>query len=87
MSFKHTFGVMSFGPVVAGSRLSEDKVVGAEDLAISTTPHGVHGARFKIHQDCLIIKNCKCDCKYIINPLKNSPEAHISPQRPHCSKR
>ena len=42
---------MSLGPVVAGSRLSEHKVVGSEDLAIGPGPHAVHGAGLQVHKD------------------------------------
>ncbi len=42
---------MAFGPVVAGAGLSEDKVVGPEDLAVGAGPHGVHGAGLQIDED------------------------------------
>jgi hypothetical protein len=46
-----TFSVVALGPVVTGTRLSEDEVVGAEDLAKRTSADGVHGSRLEIHQD------------------------------------
>ena len=42
---------MAFGPVVAGARLSEDEVVGSEDLAVGSGPDGVHGAGLQIDED------------------------------------
>ena len=42
---------MALGPVVSGSRLSEDEVVGAEDLSIGAGSHGVHGAGLQIDED------------------------------------
>ena len=42
---------MSLGPVVPGSRLSEDKVVWPEDLSVGSRPDGVHGSWLQIHQD------------------------------------
>jgi len=46
-----TFCVMTLGPVVTGTRLSEDKVIWTEDLAEWTRSDGVHGTWFKIDQD------------------------------------
>ena len=46
-----TFGVVSLGPVVSGSRLSEDEVVWPEDLAVGSGPDRVHGAGLKIDED------------------------------------
>jgi hypothetical protein len=46
-----TFSVMTLGPVVTGTRLSEDKVVWTEDLTEWTGSDGVHGTWFKIDQD------------------------------------
>ena len=43
--------VMAFRPVVASTRLAEDEVVGAEELAIRTSTNGVHRARLQIHQN------------------------------------
>jgi hypothetical protein len=46
-----TFGVVALGPVVTGSGLSKDEVVGAEDLAKRSSANGVHGTRLEIHED------------------------------------
>ncbi len=46
-----TFGVMSLGPVIACARLSKDKVVGSEDLAVGAGADRVHGARLQVQQD------------------------------------
>ena len=45
------FGVMAFGPVVSGSGLAEDEVVGAEELAERPGAHGVHCPRLQVHED------------------------------------
>ena len=46
-----SFGVMSLGPVVSGSGLSEHEVVGSEELSEGSGAHGVHGSGFQVHQD------------------------------------
>ena len=46
-----TFGVMTLGPVVTGTGLSEDEVVGSEELTERSSTDGVHGAWLKIHED------------------------------------
>jgi len=46
-----TFGVVTFGPVVTGTGLTEDEVVWSEQLTEWTGTDGVHGTWFKIHQD------------------------------------
>jgi len=46
-----TLGVVALGPVVAGSGLSEDEVVGSEELAEGSGSDGVHGSGFQIHED------------------------------------
>jgi len=46
-----SFGVMSLGPVVTGSGLSEDEVVWSEELSEWSSSDGVHGTWLKIHQD------------------------------------
>jgi hypothetical protein len=46
-----TFCVVTFGPVVSGSALSEDKVVWTEDLSEWTRSDGVHCARLQVNQD------------------------------------
>ena len=42
---------MTFGPVVSGSRLSEDEVVGTEDLSERSGSDGVHGTWLEIDKD------------------------------------
>jgi len=42
---------MSLGPVVTGTGLSEDKVVGSEELTEGSGSYGVHGAWFEIHKN------------------------------------
>merc|ERR1711934_160059 len=44
-------GVVALGPVVTGSGLAEDEVVGAEDLTEGAGADGVHGAGLQVHQD------------------------------------
>ena len=46
-----TFGVVTLGPVVAGTRLSEDEVVGAEELAERSGADRVHGTGLEVHED------------------------------------
>ena len=46
-----SFGVMSLGPVVSGSGLSENEVIGSEELTERSGSNGVHGSGFQIHQD------------------------------------
>jgi len=46
-----TFGVVALGPVVTGTGLAEDEVVGSEELTEGTSSDGVHSTGFKIHKD------------------------------------
>lgn len=46
-----TFGIVTFGPIVAGSWLSEDEVIRAKDLSKRAGSDAVHGAGFKIHEN------------------------------------
>merc|ERR1719222_746216 len=46
-----TFGVVTLGPVVTGTGLSEDEVVWSEELTEWTGSDGVHGSWLKIHED------------------------------------
>jgi hypothetical protein len=46
-----TFGVMSLGPVVTGTGLSEDEVIGSEELSEGSGSDGVHGSGLEIHED------------------------------------
>jgi hypothetical protein len=48
---KFTFSVVALGPVVSGSGLSEDEVVGAEDLSVGTGPDRVHGSGLEVDKD------------------------------------
>ena len=48
-----TLSVVTLGPVVTSSRLTEHEVVGPEDLSEGSGPHGVHGARLQVNQDGL----------------------------------
>jgi hypothetical protein len=45
-----TLSVMSLGPVVTSTGLTEDEVVGTEELAERTSTDGIHGAWFQIDQ-------------------------------------
>jgi len=46
-----SLGVMSLGPVVTGTGLSEDEVVWSEELSEWSSSDGVHGTWLKIHED------------------------------------
>jgi len=46
-----TFGVVTLGPVVTGTGLTEDEVVGAEELTEGSGADGVHGAGLEVHKD------------------------------------
>jgi hypothetical protein len=46
-----TLGVMTLGPVVTGTGLTEDKVVWSEELTEWSSSDGVHGTWLKIHED------------------------------------
>jgi len=43
--------VVTLGPVVPSTRLTEDKVIGAEKLAKRTCTDSIHSTRLKINQD------------------------------------
>ena len=43
-------GVVTLGPVIASSRLPEDKVVGTEEGAVGSGPNAIHSAGLKIHE-------------------------------------
>jgi hypothetical protein len=47
-----SLGVMSLGPVVTGTGLSEDEVVWSEELSEWASSDGVHGTWFEIHEHC-----------------------------------
>ena len=46
-----TLGVVSLGPVVSSSGLSEDEVVRSEELTEGSGSDGVHGSGFEVHKD------------------------------------
>lgn len=46
-----TLGVMALGPIIAGTRLTEDKVIGPEDLTKGAGSNGVHGSGLEVHED------------------------------------
>jgi hypothetical protein len=46
-----TFGIVTLGPVVTSSGLTEDEVVWAEELTEWASADGVHGTWLKIHKD------------------------------------
>jgi len=46
-----TLGVVTLGPVVTSTGLTEDEVVGSEELTEGTSTDGVHGAGLEIHED------------------------------------
>ena len=46
-----TLSVVTLGPVVTGTSLTEDEVVWSEELTEWTGTDGVHGAWLKIHED------------------------------------
>ena len=43
--------VVTLGPVVTGTTLTEDKVVGAEEVAERSRADGVHGSGLEINED------------------------------------
>ena len=46
-----SLGVVTLGPVVTGTGLSENKVVWSEELTERSSSNGVHGSWFEIHKD------------------------------------
>jgi len=47
-----TLGVVTLGPVVTGTSLSENEVVWSEELTEWSSSDGVHGSWLEIHKDC-----------------------------------
>ena len=47
-----TFGVVTFGPVVSGSALSENEIVGTEKRSVRSGSDGIHGTGLQIGEDC-----------------------------------
>jgi len=46
-----TFSVVSLGPVVTSTSLTEDEVIRSEELSEGSSSDGIHSTGFKIHQD------------------------------------
>ncbi|PON37098.1 hypothetical protein PanWU01x14_322940, partial [Parasponia andersonii] len=46
-----SFGVVTLSPVVPGTGLAENEVIGPEDLAVGTRSDAVHGPRLEIHEN------------------------------------
>ena len=46
-----TLGIVTLGPVVTGTSLSEDEVVWSEELTEWSSSDGVHGSWLEIHED------------------------------------
>merc|ERR1711896_99256 len=46
-----TFGVVTLGPVVTGTSLTEDEVVGSEELTEGSSSDGVHGSWLEVHEN------------------------------------
>ena len=46
-----SLGVVTLGPVVTGTSLSEDEVIWPEDLSVWSRSNTIHGTRLKIHED------------------------------------
>jgi hypothetical protein len=46
-----TLSVVTLGPVVSGTRLAENKVVGTEELTKGTSADGVHGTGLQVDKD------------------------------------
>jgi hypothetical protein len=46
-----TLGVVTLSPVVTGTRLTEDEVVGTEELAEGTGTDSIHGTGLQVDQD------------------------------------
>jgi hypothetical protein len=46
-----TFSVVTLGPVVASTRLTEDEVVGSEELTKGTSTDSVHGTWLEIDEN------------------------------------
>jgi proteasome assembly chaperone (PAC2) family protein len=46
-----TLSVVTLGPIVSSTGLTENEVVGTEELTEGTSTDGVHGTRLKIDED------------------------------------
>ncbi len=45
-----SLGVVSLGPVVSGTGLSEDEIVRSEELTEGSSSNGIHGSGFQVHE-------------------------------------
>jgi hypothetical protein len=46
-----TLSIMTLGPVVPGARLTENEVIGTEELAEWTSTDGIHRSRLQVDKD------------------------------------
>ena len=46
-----TLGIVALSPVVTGSGLSKDEVVGSEELSEGSSADGIHSTGLEVHQD------------------------------------
>jgi proteasome assembly chaperone (PAC2) family protein len=56
--------VVTLGPVITSTSLSEDKVIGAEKLAERARADRVHGTRLQIHEDSA--RDITSSCGFIV---------------------
>jgi hypothetical protein len=78
-----TLSVVSFGPVVASTALTEDKVVRAEKITKGTRSNRIHGARFEVNKnstgnilvgpDLVVVNVDTFKLKVIISLVKTIP--------------
>ena len=62
---------MSLGPIVTGTSLSENKVIGSKQLTKWSSSNRVHGSGFKVHEDgSWDIPASSCLVEVDINSLK-----------------
>jgi hypothetical protein len=59
-----TFGVVTLGPVVTGTGLSEDEVVRSEELTERSSTDGVHGTGLEVHKDST--GNITATCGFVV---------------------
>lgn len=65
--------VMALGPIVSGTGLAEDEIVGAEDLAVGTGSDRIHGSGLQIHEDgAWDVPAAGCLIEIDIDPLQLS---------------
>lgn len=46
-----SFGVMALGPIVSGTGLAKNEIIGAKDLTVGTGSDTVHSTGLKIHEN------------------------------------